>query len=108
MRPTLARQSDMPGPKVYNLWWGDKSGIRQKGLVTYTRKSTTAISPYQAKVAPKFLSSYIFNGFRRISGELLFFGIPFAVGYATYSWAKSYDHWLNSKEGHIAQAEHHD
>ncbi|TEB32658.1 hypothetical protein FA13DRAFT_219209 [Coprinellus micaceus] len=96
MRPTLARQSDMPGPKVYSLWWGDRTGIQQK-----------ALSPYQAKVAPKFLSNYIFNGFRRLSGELLFFGIPFAVGYATYSWAKSYDHWVNSKEGHLASGEHH-
>ena len=26
------------------------------------------------------MRNYIFNGYRRISGELVFFGIPFAVG----------------------------
>ncbi|KAF5309107.1 hypothetical protein D9611_008542 [Ephemerocybe angulata] len=103
MRPTVARLGDMPGPKVYNLWWGDKSGGKIKGVTTYT------LSSYQSKVAPKWLSKYIFNGFRRISGELFFFGVPFAVGYATYSWAKSYDAWANSKAGHIAmEGKHHD
>ncbi|RXW16763.1 hypothetical protein EST38_g9094 [Candolleomyces aberdarensis] len=101
MRPTIARFSDMPGPKVYNLWWGDKTGVPQKGLITYT------LSPYQSKAMPKWFSSYLFNGVRRLSGEFLFFAIPFAVGYGTYSWAKGYDAYLNSKEGHIAHAEGH-
>ncbi|KAF9045475.1 cytochrome b-c1 complex subunit 8 [Panaeolus papilionaceus] len=100
MRPTLVARDGMPGPR--NLWWGDKSGVRQKGMVTYT------LSPFQTKAAPHWLRSYIFNGYRRISGELLFFGLPFAIGYGVYAWAKSYDNWQNSKAGHIAQGEHHE
>ncbi|EAU83901.1 hypothetical protein CC1G_10306 [Coprinopsis cinerea okayama7 len=101
MRPTAARFSDMPGPKVYNLWWGDKTGtLRQKGITTYT------ISPYQTKTAPHWARNYLFNFYRRIGGELLFFGIPFALGYATYAWAKKHDAYMNSKAGHIAHGSH--
>ncbi|KAF8895890.1 cytochrome b-c1 complex subunit 8 [Gymnopilus junonius] len=121
MRPTIARRSDMPGGKVYvssflastniggtrlivilmaykNLWWGDQSGVKQKGITIYT------LSPYQAKAGPHWLKSYIFNGYRRIAGEVFFFGIPMLVGYGVYTWAKRYDDWQNSKAGHIAQA----
>jgi len=101
MKPTIARRSEMPGPKVYSLWWGDSTGIRQRGIVQYT------ISPWQTKAAPHWVRSYLFNGYRRLSGEFLFFGIPFAIGYATYSWAKSYDEYQNSKAGHIAAGVHH-
>ncbi|KAF8892953.1 cytochrome b-c1 complex subunit 8 [Infundibulicybe gibba] len=101
MRPSIARLSDMPGPKVYNLWWGDKTGIKQKGMVTYT------ISPWQSKAAPNMLRNYLFNGYRRLSGEALFFLIPFGAGYGIYSWAKSYDAYQNSKAGHIAAGAHH-
>ncbi|KJA23809.1 hypothetical protein HYPSUDRAFT_104568, partial [Hypholoma sublateritium FD-334 SS-4] len=96
MRPTLPRRSDMPGPKVYNLWWGDKSGGTQRGIVQYT------ISPYQTKAAPHWLRNYIFNGYRRLSGEVLFFGIPIAIGYGVYTWAKGFDEYQNSKAGHLA------
>jgi UcrQ family protein len=41
---------------------------------------TTAISPWQTKAAPHWMRNYLFNGYRRISGELIFFGIPFAIG----------------------------
>jgi len=71
------------------------------------------------------MKSYLFNGYRRLSGELFFFGIPmaiggsltsnlrpclnFEVGYGVYAWAKSYDEWQNSKAGHLAAAGgHHD
>ena len=40
----------------------------------------TAISPWQTKAAPHWIRNYLFNGYRRISGELVFFGIPFAIG----------------------------
>ncbi|KAF8960887.1 cytochrome b-c1 complex subunit 8 [Flammula alnicola] len=104
MRPTLARQSDMPGREFdLNLWWGDKGGIRQRGIVQYT------ISPWQTKSAPHWLKSYLFNGYRRISGEVLFFGIPVAIGYGVYTWAKGFDEFQNSKAGHIAAGgEHHE
>lgn len=82
----------------------------------------SALSPYQTKAAPHWLRSYIFNGYRRISGEVLFFGIPLAIGayhlalvtlvycltknrflgYGVYTWAKSYDEYQNSKAGHLA------
>ncbi|CAA7266223.1 unnamed protein product [Cyclocybe aegerita] len=104
MRPTIARHSDMPGGKVYNLWWGDKSSVsgRQRGIVEYT------ISPWQTKAAPHWIRSYLFNGYRRISGELFFFGIPIAVGYGVYTWAKNYDEYQNSKAGHLASGGHHE
>ena len=35
-------------------------------------------------------------------------GCAFArLGYGTYTWAKSYDKWQNSKAGHAALGEHH-
>ncbi|KAF9523786.1 cytochrome b-c1 complex subunit 8 [Crepidotus variabilis] len=102
MRPTLARQGDMPGGKVYNLWWGDKGGVRQRGITQYT------ISSFQTKAAPHWVRSYLFNGYRRLSGELLFFGVPMVLGYSVYAWAKSYDEFQNSKAGHIANGGHHD
>ncbi|PPQ77935.1 hypothetical protein CVT25_015410 [Psilocybe cyanescens] len=108
MRPTLPRSSGMPGGKAYSLWWGDQTGMKQKGVVTYGTK-LAAISPYQTKAAPHFLRSYLFNGYRRLSGEILFFGIPIALGYGVYTWAKGYDEWQNSKAGHLALGgEHHE
>lgn len=78
------------------------------------------------------LSGYIFNGYRRLSAQLPYWIIPFAVGeytspflctvsddhwvysshatssgYGTYTWAKSYDKWQNSKAGHVALGGHH-
>ncbi|KAI0672435.1 cytochrome b-c1 complex subunit 8 [Trametes maxima] len=96
MRPTEIRQSDMPGPKVYNLWWGDKGIHKQKGIVTYT------ISPFKTRAVHNLLRNYIFNGYRRLSKEAVFWVIPFAIGYGTYSWAKRYDAWQNSKAAHVA------
>ncbi|KAF9011898.1 cytochrome b-c1 complex subunit 8 [Cyathus striatus] len=104
MRPTIARHSDMPGPKVYNLWWGDKTGIRQRGVITYT------ISPYQTKIAPHMFRNYLMNGYRRLSGEFVYFAIPFALGYAVYTWGSNTYAHNNSKAGHIeaiARGEHH-
>ncbi|TFK75654.1 hypothetical protein BDN72DRAFT_954818 [Pluteus cervinus] len=102
MRPTVAHMSGMPGPKVYMQWWGDKNGaIKQKGIYQYT------LSPYQFKANPNMIRNYLFNAYRRLSGEALFFIIPFAAGYGIYSWAKSYDGWAKSKAGHLA-TEHHE
>ena len=33
--------------------------------------------------------------------------LPVLAGYSTYAWAKKYDAYLNSKEGHIAHAGEH-
>ncbi|PFH53419.1 hypothetical protein AMATHDRAFT_171189 [Amanita thiersii Skay4041] len=102
MRPTFARHSDMPGPKVYNLWWGDQTGIRQKGITQYT------LSPFQAKAAPKMIRNYLFNGYRRLAGEAIFWIIPFGIGYGVYTWARNYEEWAKSKAGHLALEGHHD
>ncbi|KAF5350652.1 hypothetical protein D9756_008711 [Leucocoprinus leucothites] len=104
MRPTLARADGMPGPRVYNLWWGDKRGTPQRGLIQYT------ISPWQTKSAPNMFREYLFNGYRRLAGEFKFWVIPFGIGYGVYAWARSYDTYQNSKAGHIAamaKGEHH-
>ncbi|KAM6501114.1 Cytochrome b-c1 complex subunit 8 [Amanita muscaria] len=101
MKATLARSSDMPGPKTYMMWWGNQGVIKQKGIKQYT------ISPFQARAAPNWLRSYIFNGYRRLSGEALFFLIPIGIGYGVYTWAKSYDAWTKSKAGHLALEGHH-
>ncbi|KAJ7449547.1 cytochrome b-c1 complex subunit 8 [Mycena latifolia] len=96
MRPSNALFSDMPGPKVYSLWWGDQTGQRHKGIYQYT------ISPYQAKAAPHMFRNYLFNGVRRLSVYALPIGIPFGIYY--YVWqmsVKDYE-WRNSKAGHLA------
>jgi ubiquinol-cytochrome c reductase subunit 8 len=72
---------------------------------------------------------YLFNGVRRLSAQAPYWAVPFAVGklfcshdapvstindyifsilgYGIYAWAKSYDRWQNSKEGHLAGAGGH-
>ncbi|CAK5273917.1 unnamed protein product [Mycena citricolor] len=100
MRPTRAAFSDMPGPKVYNLWWGDQTAAKQKGIYTYT------LSPYQSKAAPHMLRSYLFNGVRRLSIYALPIAIPSAIYYYTWQAAVKDCHWRNSKEGHLALSAH--
>ncbi|GJE86333.1 UcrQ domain-containing protein [Phanerochaete sordida] len=100
MQPTTPRMSEMPGPKVYNLWWGDKSVQRQKGVVTY------AVSPWRQRAAKNMFRSYIFNGYRRLSQQAPYWIIPFAIGYGTYTWARSHDEWQNSKAAHVAGGHH--
>ncbi|CCM05620.1 uncharacterized protein FIBRA_07849 [Fibroporia radiculosa] len=130
MRVTDVRRSDMPGPKVYvsvlspvpvselrctvygiiffgNLWWGDRELPKQKGLTQYS------MSPMRQRATHNLFRNWIFNGYRRLSGQMPYWIIPFAIaswsaaerlsfGYGTYSWAKRYDAYLNSKAGHIA------
>jgi ubiquinol-cytochrome c reductase subunit 8 len=70
---------------------------------------------------------YIFNGYRRLSKQFVYWAIPFSIGlsfflmtlgglcangrvttaYATYSYGKSRYAYLNSKAGHIATGGHH-
>ncbi|KAF5352077.1 hypothetical protein D9758_009449 [Tetrapyrgos nigripes] len=102
MRPSVTRYSDMPGPQhAWNRWWGDTALQKQRGVVQYT------ISPYQSKAAPKMIRSYIFNFYRRVSGEAVYFVVPFALGYGVYTWAKNRYEYMNSKAGHLASGEHH-
>jgi hypothetical protein len=39
-----------------------------------------ALSPFQSRAAPKMISSYLFNGYRRLAGQAAYFVIPFALG----------------------------
>ncbi|KAI0037094.1 cytochrome b-c1 complex subunit 8 [Vararia minispora EC-137] len=94
----------MPGPKVYNVWWGDYAhGTKlQKGIVQYT------VSPFYANPTKNMFRDWLFNGTRRLGQQLPYWSIPFAIGYAVYTWGNKRYAWQNSKEGHIASGEHHD
>jgi len=102
MRPTAAVRGDAPTGKAYSLWWGAKEGaIRQKGIIQYT------VSPFRQRAAKNLFRGYLFNGYRRLSSQVGYWIVPVVIGYSTYAWAKKYDAYLNSKEGHIAQAGEH-
>ncbi|OCH88723.1 hypothetical protein OBBRIDRAFT_794969 [Obba rivulosa] len=100
MRPTQVRFSEMPGPKTYNPWWGSHEVTHQKGIVQYS------LSPMRQRPCKNMFRNYIFNGYRRLSSQFGYWIVPFAIGYGTYTWAKSYDTYLNSKEAHIAGHAH--
>ena len=38
------------------------------------------LSPFRQRAAQNLISSYIFNGYRRLSGQLVYWVIPFAMG----------------------------
>jgi len=101
MRPSAVRMSEMPGGRVYNLWWGTKEGaVKQKGVVTYT------VSPFRQRAVKGLFKGYLFNGYRRLSAQFGYWVVPVVIGYSTYAWAKKHDAWQNSKAGHIAGAHH--
>ncbi|KAI0080415.1 hypothetical protein K474DRAFT_1657836 [Panus rudis PR-1116 ss-1] len=96
MRPTFVVRSEMPGPKVYNPWWGSGEAQKMKGVVQYS------LSPTRTRAMHNLIRNYVFNGYRRLSAHVGYWIVPFALGYGTYTWAKSYDTWLNSKAAHVA------
>ncbi|KAJ7760398.1 hypothetical protein B0H16DRAFT_1532193 [Mycena metata] len=120
MRPSNAVLSDMPGLCILNsrqnLWWGDRTIQKQKGIYQYT------LSPYQSKAAPHMFRNYLFNGFRRLSVYALPIIVPawnlcvhrkhsqpyiyssYALDYYVWKAAVKDYNWRNSKEGHIALA----
>lgn len=79
------------------MWWGDKSGVKQNGIITYSTSTfdlliaylyahdiLLAISPFQAKAAPNMFRNYLFNGIRRLtSPAAIIFYIPLAIGVFT-------------------------
>jgi len=102
MRPTAAVRGDAPTGKGYLLWWGAKEGAtRQKGITQYT------LSPVRQRAAKNLFRNYLFNGYRRLSSQVGYWIVPVVIGYSTYAWAKKHDAYLNSKEGHLAQAGEH-
>ncbi|EGO01034.1 hypothetical protein SERLA73DRAFT_134218 [Serpula lacrymans var. lacrymans S7.3] len=96
MKPTNVLSSDMPGPKVYNPWWGDTSNMKMKGVTTYS------LSPFRQRATKNMFSGWLFNGYKRLASQMPYWIVPFAAGYGIYSWAKSRDAWNNSKAGHVA------
>ncbi|KAK7030740.1 ubiquinol-cytochrome-c reductase complex subunit 8 [Favolaschia claudopus] len=100
MKPSVTRLSDMPGPKVYNVWWGDRTLPKQRGIYQYT------LSPYQAKAAPQMFRSYLFNGIRRLGVYALPIFVPAGIYYYTWKAHVANYEWRNSKEGHLALSGH--
>ncbi|KAH7911492.1 cytochrome b-c1 complex subunit 8 [Hygrophoropsis aurantiaca] len=96
MRPTNARFSDMPGPKTFSPWWGDTSMLKQRGIITYT------LSPFKQRGSKGIFQGWLFNGYKRLAGQIPYWIVPFSLGYGIYAWAKKRDAWQNSKAGHIA------
>ncbi|KAJ8079616.1 ubiquinol--cytochrome-c reductase subunit 8 [Marasmius tenuissimus] len=105
MRPSSTRFSDMPGRECLSAskWWGDNhgAGVRQRGIIQYS------ISPFQTKSMPNLVRNYVFNFYRRVSAEAIYFLVPFGIGYGIYTWGKARYEYVNSKAGHVAAAGHH-
>ncbi|KAF5386428.1 hypothetical protein D9757_005823 [Collybiopsis confluens] len=100
MRPTIVQASEMPGPqRAWSSWWGSPF-VKQRGITQYT------LSPLSAKAGPNWLRNYVFNFYRRVSVEAVYFVVPFALGYSIYTWANHRYAFQNSKAGHIAGAHH--
>ncbi|KZP32423.1 hypothetical protein FIBSPDRAFT_518278 [Athelia psychrophila] len=97
MRSSSVRKSEMPGGKTFISWWGDISDNRRKsrGVITYSQ------SPFRQNPMTGALRGYLFNGTRRLASQLPYWIVPVAIGYGTYTWAKSRDEWQNSKAGHL-------
>jgi len=87
-----------------------------------------AISPYQTKAMPNMVRNYVFNFYRRVSAEAIYFLVPFGIGelylslstfsmflrpndvcagYGIYTWGKARYEYVNSKAGHLAAGGHH-
>ena len=93
--------------------------------------STIALSPQRQRAAHNLIRNYVFNGYRRLASHVPYWIVPFAIGeqslstyicstvyrrcmqvfaymsflcigYGTYTWAKKYDAWQNSKAAHVA------
>jgi ubiquinol-cytochrome c reductase subunit 8 len=45
-----------------------------------TGSASAALSPFQAKTMPNYVKKWLFNGYRRLSGEAVYFLIPFGLG----------------------------
>ncbi|BFZ61705.1 Cytochrome b-c1 complex subunit 8, mitochondrial [Saitoella coloradoensis] len=81
-------------------WWGNMGGPTQRGIVTYS------LSPFAQRPLAGTLHAAIFNSARRIRQNIFYWGVPMAAYYGIYTWANSYNEFLNSKAGHLAEAQH--
>ncbi|TCD61369.1 ubiquinol--cytochrome-c reductase subunit 8 [Steccherinum ochraceum] len=78
--------------------------LPRRGVETkrHTRAGETGVSPFRQRATHNLFRSYLFNGFTRLSAHVGYWIVPVALGYGTYTWAKKYDTWLNSKAAHVA------
>ncbi|KAG4302069.1 hypothetical protein PCK1_001628 [Pneumocystis canis] len=79
--------------KKYMGWWGCMGGPIQKGIISYS------LSPRAQHPLAGVLYSAIFNTYRRCSQQILYFGVPLAIGYGIYLWADKRNKYLYSKAG---------
>ncbi|KAB5525629.1 cytochrome b-c1 complex subunit 8 [Coniochaeta sp. 2T2.1] len=75
--------------------WGNLGGLPQKGIVSYgvslNRQNPFAGAAHDA----------VFNTFRRVSSQILYWAPPMVIGYYAMEWAIERNHYLNSKPGRI-------
>lgn len=48
----------------------------------------------------------VFNTTRRVTAQIPYVGVAFAVGYGIYTWAQARHEFLLSKAGHAQAGEH--
>ncbi|KAL0946108.1 hypothetical protein HGRIS_012373 [Hohenbuehelia grisea] len=77
MRSTAPRFGDMPGGKTYLNWWGNVTH-KQRGVIQY------AVSSNETSPMRHIFRNYLFNGYRRLSGQALYVVIPFACGMSSH------------------------
>ncbi|PCH39974.1 hypothetical protein WOLCODRAFT_67042, partial [Wolfiporia cocos MD-104 SS10] len=80
-------------------WWGDRGLPKQKYITIYS------ISPFRQRATHNMFRSWLYNGYRRMSGQVAYWIVPFVISYSTYVWAKRYDVYLNSKAFHVEMLE---
>ncbi|BFZ57469.1 Cytochrome b-c1 complex subunit 8, mitochondrial [Savitreella phatthalungensis] len=84
----------------YMGWWGSFQGARQKGITTYS------LSSFQQRALAGAAHNAVFNTFRRVKNQFLYFVPPFIGAYYIYTWANAKNEYYNSKAGHAELAEH--
>ena len=50
-----------------------------RAFASFSRRPP-GLSPFRQRAAKNMFKNYIFNGYRRLSGELVYWSIPFAFG----------------------------
>ncbi|GAB5587017.1 Cytochrome b-c1 complex subunit 8 [Umbelopsis nana] len=88
------------GGHGYMGWWGNMGGPKQKGITTYS------LSPFEQKPFAGVARAMVFNTTRRVTAQIPYVGVAFAVGYGIYTWAQARHEFLLSKAGHAQAGEH--
>ena len=86
------------------------ASVQSRGSSQATSSTATAACPGKSHIGSshsQLASTFPFR-FAIPVMIIVLAGCAFArLGYGTYTWAKSYDKWQNSKAGHAALGEHH-